>query len=593
MLDDSERTLDPADQWRVLMIDNGFREWVTPTELRCPVFTGLTNGGGETNGSCLELLEFGEGGKVRCQGGHARRQIAQAIADEQNAEIDELESRAGLSGANAPDDSLEFAPLMSFGQEHGPPFPLEVLPPWIREFSVAVAEFTQTPPDMAAMLSLAAVATACASKWEAHPTRGWVEPLNIYVVVALPPGNRKSPVFAKCAAPIYEYQDDENTALFDQILDEKADRKVLEGRIKRAYTGATKDDPDALADYKELQKELAEAEKNATHAIELTCSDITPERLVSKMEQTGGRIAAWSDEGAEFFESFGRYQGSGRANVDVYLKAWSRGRLEQDRQTRDRVVVPKAYLTMGVTVQPSTVSSLTSVTAEGRGIMGRILFSFPRSIVGEREGETESIPDAPVQAYRNGLRALLDARVSGDLLEFTDEAWALILARSRELEPDLGKLGKYGGEFCEWASKLIGEIVRLAALIHLADHAGAYVAAVPPVSAQAAQAALRLGEYLLPHAELAFRMGAASVDQAERKVWRWIERRHAESGDWAWREQSVWQGVKGGVVNNTQVFRDALEGLQKRGLIAKSSAEGGPGGARWSANPLAFRGTPK
>jgi replicative DNA helicase len=73
-----------------------------------------------------------------------------------------------------------------------PPFPVDALPPWLAEQVIAVAEFTQTPLDLPGSLALAALATAAGGRAVLEVRSGWREPLNLYTVVAMAPGSRKS-----------------------------------------------------------------------------------------------------------------------------------------------------------------------------------------------------------------------------------------------------------------------------------------------------------------------------------------------------------------------------------------------------------------
>src|SRR5262245_57109329 len=60
-----------------------------------------------------------------------------------------------------------------------PPFPVDLLTPWLGQFVAAEAQATQTPPDLAAMLSLAHAGAAVAGKIRVQIREGWAEPTNI------------------------------------------------------------------------------------------------------------------------------------------------------------------------------------------------------------------------------------------------------------------------------------------------------------------------------------------------------------------------------------------------------------------------------
>jgi hypothetical protein len=52
-------------------------------------------------------------------------------------------------------------PPIPLAEHPRPPFPLDALTPkWLRDFVVAVATFTQTPPDLGALRALAVVGAA-------------------------------------------------------------------------------------------------------------------------------------------------------------------------------------------------------------------------------------------------------------------------------------------------------------------------------------------------------------------------------------------------------------------------------------------------
>src|SRR5262245_35955209 len=69
-----------------------------------------------------------------------------------------------------------------------PPFPIHLLPAWVRDWVSATAEATQTPPDLAAMLALGIAGAGLAKKFRVLVRDGWSEPLNLFTVPALNPG---------------------------------------------------------------------------------------------------------------------------------------------------------------------------------------------------------------------------------------------------------------------------------------------------------------------------------------------------------------------------------------------------------------------
>lgn len=87
------------------------------------------------------------------------------------------------------------------------PIPVNILPNWLSDFAINLAEFTQTPIDMSIMLIISALGTALANKGVVQIRKGYTEPLNIWTCTVLPAGNRKSPVFKKIMKPILDYEE--------------------------------------------------------------------------------------------------------------------------------------------------------------------------------------------------------------------------------------------------------------------------------------------------------------------------------------------------------------------------------------------------
>src|SRR5215212_1824574 len=115
-------------------------------------------------------------------------------------------SAKSASGGNGSKQAAPWEPPAPFHAFDLPTFPTHSLPGWLRDFVEAEANATQTPVDLAAMLGLSVGALACAKAVEIEPWDGWREPVNIFTATAMPPGSRKSAVFADIMAPVEEFE---------------------------------------------------------------------------------------------------------------------------------------------------------------------------------------------------------------------------------------------------------------------------------------------------------------------------------------------------------------------------------------------------
>ena len=131
-----------------------------------------------------------------------------------------------------------------------PTFPVEALPPILRDYVRAVAETTQTSPDMAAAASLAVVAICAQGKFCISGKKDWAEPLNLFVVIIAPPAERKSAVMTLMTFPLEDYERKANDERSTAIYESEMLRSVLEREKKSIEDKVAK----GKADREELKK---------------------------------------------------------------------------------------------------------------------------------------------------------------------------------------------------------------------------------------------------------------------------------------------------------------------------------------------------
>ena len=132
-----------------------------------------------------------------------------------------------------------------------PAFPVEALPDFLAAWVRAEATATQTPLDLPGMLVLAALATAAGGLARIQVRPGWQEPLNLFVVVALPPGSRKSAVFADVTRPLVRLDRDELARMRPLVVEamtrKTAAEKSANKAIERVASAKTEDPAGELA----------------------------------------------------------------------------------------------------------------------------------------------------------------------------------------------------------------------------------------------------------------------------------------------------------------------------------------------------------
>jgi hypothetical protein len=125
-----------------------------------------------------------------------------------------------------------------------PSLPREALPGWFGDHAAAVAEATETPLELAALLDLAVISTCCAGKFVVSPQRGYEEPVNIYTAPAMESGNRKTAVLMASTAPLREWEHEAAEAIALDIARLTSIRKTMEFRIEALRKQAAKAEDD-------------------------------------------------------------------------------------------------------------------------------------------------------------------------------------------------------------------------------------------------------------------------------------------------------------------------------------------------------------
>lgn len=388
-----------------------------------------------------------------------------------------------------------------------PVFPCGLLPGWADSFVSGVAEFTQTPRDLAGMLVLSTLAASVAGKATICLGSGWREPLNLYCAVALPPASRKSPVHRLALDPVQEYERERQEAERPRVEKAREYRRTLEQRLEHVRKDIAKErNPAKRQERQHEQDALVEELSTTPRAVlpRLLVDNATPETLTTLLAAHGGHLFVAGAEGGELFAVLGgRY--SGNPNIGVFLHAHSGDSLTVDRRDRsERIESP--LLTVALTVQPSVIEDLASVPSfRGRGLLGRFLYAMPPSNLGKRRSRTEPIPESVANAYGARLQALLAVSLGGEAIPCSPNAREALRAFQDRLEPRLhedGNLAHLG----DWAGKLAGHVARVAGVVAIASDLG-------EVSLEIMERAVSFGEdYLIHHARAAFETMHADPD---------------------------------------------------------------------------------
>lgn len=470
-----------------------------------------------------------------------------------------------------------------------PDIPAALLPGGYGDFASALSVATETPEPLALMCVLGILSAACSRRFSVQVQAGWIEPLNIYIMVALPPAHNKSSVTRACTRPIDAWESDARQAIQSAILQARSSRKNEEALIASMRGKASKC-ADA-AKRQEMFAEITRLESQLTEipiAPQLYLNDVTPETLSSAVCEQNGRIAIISDEGGIMETMAGLYS-KGHANYDIMLKGIDGGRVRLKRKDRDIDVNP--YITMLLVVQPQIIRNMAGQKAfQGRGLLERFLYVLPRSNLGFRKLEQKPIPAPLQEQFERGIRLLLDLQPVIEhghelprILTLSDDARKIWQDFRHEVEvalrPD-GRLSPCQG----WGGKIAGFTLRIAGLLQVAEHGGSVLS----IDSMNMGRALTLARLLIDHALAAF--GLMREDQAmedAKTICTWI----VQTGGASFRRTDCLRKFHGRFTSKKR-FDAALALLVDRNIIAPQRQEITTEGKRATishdVNPLIF-----
>ena len=485
-----------------------------------------------------------------------------------------------------------WGPLLPFeGTEYGPPLPLEILPPVLRDFVATVAASKQVPVELPALLAIGAFAAAGAKRFEVCVGETHREPLNIYGLALLDPGERKSGTFADVLRPLEEAEAALIEAAGPRIKRAMEVRALDEARLAELRKRAAKSNDPAL------RKEAVELSQNMAEippAPRLLCGDVTSEGLAVMLAQHGGRMLQADAEGGTFFNIIGgAYSKNGAASLDVHLKAHAGDAIRVDRATRGASCVTQPALTLLLTGQPDLLRRIKGVEEmRARGLLARFAYVLPPPMVGRRTYDNVPIYESAAAAFSRAVKVVLSMADAGEPRPLTieGEAWEVWREFAQRTEGELAEGGPLA-EMRDWGAKLPGLVARLSGILHLADGGG-----TGPIASATVAAACIAGEVFTAHAKATFALMAGAKDEMARRLLEWIRRNRLERFTIGEAYESLRHGMGDGACRD-DLLRP-LDIMESRRYIRREASQptrktrgGRPESTAYEVNPAAYEVT--
>jgi replicative DNA helicase len=418
-----------------------------------------------------------------------------------------------------------------------PTFPLDALPREVRRWVLAIAEETQTPFDLPAIISLG-VLSAAGNGGAKVDCGAWEEELGLYLLPVMETGENKSAVLGKAKAPLAQIEREWRANASETLRELRIEVESLKARqAKLTRTAGEASDPaDRLSAKEELREVAATLEEIGEPATpRLFADDVTPEQLGSLLA-THGQLAVLAAEAPLIDNLVGRYS-EGNPNLHVIVKAYTGEEHRTDRRNRTEVL-ERPLLAITLVVQPHVLTGLVDhQVADSQGLVARFAYALPETRQGHRELDPPRVPAdveaawaATVQrvATLNPLTQLTQSNsvssVSNSLrvcltLSLSPTAKRVFYEMRADHEARLaegGDLAPYRG----WVNRQRGRVARIAGILHLAQSPDPD----EPIAEETMRNAVKIGDYFMAHS-----LAALTVpNRLERRALRWLGERLAD-----------------------------------------------------------------
>lgn len=368
-----------------------------------------------------------------------------------------------------------------------PDFPLDCLPPVLRDMAAGVAETTQTSPAMAGTMALACLSAAVAGKFEIQPKPDYREPLNLYTLIAADPAERKSATLGLMEQPLRRFETEENTRRGPEIQAYKDSLEALEMEISAIKRDKKPDKPSRIAAKRQEIEQLHPVEPYRIFA-----DDVTPERAASILAENHGIMAVFSAEGGIFGTLAGRYS-NGQPNLSTFLKGHSGDPIRIDRRGRTENI-EKPSITCCLCVQLGVLTDVIKNKAfRETGLCARFLYCVPPSRLGERSYHTQPLDETVKEKYKELLWQLLSLYcTTPKSLWFSEAAENVSAEYFQTFEKELGITYR---EYSDLAGKHFGATMRIAGLLQCAIHGED--SDTEAIKSDTLENAIRLSQYYL------------------------------------------------------------------------------------------------
>ncbi|WP_405525239.1 DUF3987 domain-containing protein [Streptomyces canus] len=420
------------------------------------------------------------------------------------------------------------------GAELLPPAPINIdmmAPPVLAAQAKSVADFLQLPVEGSGLMGVSVLSVASLGRYVVRDTRsGWTQPPIIRTLTLLRAGERKSDAVRLMAGPLEAVERERWRAHEDALKDAEISREKLELALEDVRSKLKRDSSNKvlLAELDGLKLQLAGLPDPSANPPQLTISDSTPEALVQALHDNRECLGMLLAEDTLFAQIAGMY--SGTPNLGIYLSSYDEEKYIVNRVGKGVRVLWNPALAIGMLVQPHVVEGAAKIpNARSSGLLGRWIFSVPKSLMGERLIQTPPLDHDAAAAWADVVHRLLAMPVRPEdvpVVHLDDDAHRLLTEFRAWLEPtQKDVVGRYA-HMTDWTGKVAGTVLRLSGIYHFAT--GRQVE--DQINAECMTWAVNLGRWACGQAEYVHRFWRTTESNpAVEWIIKWLRTRDSDT----------------------------------------------------------------
>jgi len=386
------------------------------------------------------------------------------------------------------------------------PYPVEALPPLLRDAVTEAQAFVQAPMALVACSALSALSLAAQGLANVRRDHQLVGPISLYLLAVADSGERKTTCDAIFCPALRDWETGRRQEMSPKIAKLEAATAVFEAKkagILEAIKHKRRRAQDTAGEERELEALVGHAPVPPLIP-RLLYADATPEALAHALATgwpSGGVLSA---EAGAVFGAHGMGQDTILRNLALLNVLWDGGEMAIDRRSKPSFVLRGRRLTFGLMVQPEALRGFlerAGTLPRGTGFIARFLIAWPGSTQGTRayRPAPEAMPQ--VALFEARIRELLAQPLATDahgcltpaVLELSPLARAEWIRFHDEVECELGARGTFRG-VRDVAAKAAENAARLAALFHVLEHGASGTIASEEIRAAACIVGWHLNE---------------------------------------------------------------------------------------------------